>query len=190
VEPYLVEQISSSGGELIYLRPQRLPVRVYDAARAGEMVRMLEGVIDHGTGKRASIGRVAAGKTGTSQRWKDAWFVGFTPDWAAGVWTGNDDGRIMNKVTGGDLPARIWRRFMLVAHNDLPERDFPFFSRPDVAPYMKASAAPEPVYEPETTPEIQIEDLAADDPARFEPPPFMPPPMMEPPIDPEELPPF
>ena len=190
VEPYLVEQVSSSGGELIYLHPQRLPVRVYDAARAGEMVRMLEGVIDHGTGKRASLGRVAAGKTGTSQRWKDAWFVGFTPDWVAGVWTGNDDGRIMNKVTGGDLPARIWRRFMLVAHNGLPERDFSFFSRPDVTPYVKASAAPEPAYEAETTPEIQIEDLAADDPARFEPPPFMPPPMIEPPIDPDELPPF
>ena len=115
VEPYLIEQISSSGGELIYLRPQRLPVRVYDAARAGEMVRMLEGVIAHGTGKRAAIGRVAAGKTGTSQRWKDAWFVGFTPDWAAGVWIGNDDGRIdeqgdRRRPAGPDLAAVHARR--------------------------------------------------------------------------------
>jgi penicillin-binding protein 1A len=96
----------------------------------------------------------------------------------------------MNKVTGGDLPARIWRRFMLTAHKGLPARDFPFFSRPDVAPYMQASAAQAPVHEPEPEPVIEVEDLAADDPARFEPPPFMPPPMAEPPIEPEELPPF
>jgi penicillin-binding protein 1A len=189
MEPYLIQEITSSGGEMIYLRPQRLPARVYDAARAGEMVRMLEGVIDHGTGKRAAIGRVAAGKTGTSQRWKDAWFIGFTPDWVVGVWTGNDNGQVMNKVTGGDLPAQIWRRFMLVAHKGLPQNDFPFFSRPEFAPYMKAVEAPLPVHV-EPGPSVEVEDLAADDPDRAVYPPAIigPPPDL--PVADDELPPF
>jgi penicillin-binding protein 1A len=126
VDPYLIVQISSSSGELIYLH-QPSPVRqVYDPGRAGQMVRMLKGVIQRGTGTHAAFGRPAAGKTGTSQSWRDAWFVGFTPDWVCGVWVGNDDGAQMNKVTGGDLPAEIWRRFMLAAHDGLPARDFPF----------------------------------------------------------------
>ena len=191
LEPFLIERITSSGGELIYLRPQRLPARVYDAARAGEMVRMLEGVITHGTGRRAGIGRVAAGKTGTSQRWKDAWFIGFTPDWAVGVWTGNDDGRVMNRVTGGDLPAQIWRRFMLAAHKDMPPRDFPFFSRPDFAPYREVAVAEEPVDE---GPEVEVEPIIEDEPPgpaeRPQPPPFVLPPPDASQIRPDELPPF
>jgi penicillin-binding protein 1A len=191
IQPHLVEEIRSSGGELIYLRPQLLPARVYDAARAGEMVRMLEGVIDHGTGKRAQIERVAAGKTGTSQRWKDAWFIGFTPDWVAGVWTGNDDGRPMDKVTGGELPAQIWRRFMLAAHAHTPARDFPFFSRPEFAPYREVAAAAPPDDAKEPPPTRQaLDDLAADDPRReaYGPAVIGPPPDARIPI--EELPPF
>jgi penicillin-binding protein 1A len=92
---------------------------------------MMEGVIDHGTGTRAAFGRPAAGKTGTSQNWRDAWFVGFTPDWAAGVWVGDDHGRPMAKVVGGDLPAEMWRKFMIVAHDGLPVRDFQNLPEPE-----------------------------------------------------------
>ncbi|MDG2284948.1 MAG: penicillin-binding transpeptidase domain-containing protein, partial [Alphaproteobacteria bacterium] len=73
---------------------------------------MLEQVIRSGTGKRAAIGRPAAGKTGTSQDHRDAWFVGYAGDLVVGVWVGRDDARPMNGVTGGGLPAKIWARFM------------------------------------------------------------------------------
>ena len=97
------------------------------------MVAMMKRVVEVGTGRHGAIGRPAAAKTGTSQRWRDAWFVGFTPDWIAGVWVGNDDNRPMNRVVGGDLPAQIWRRFMLTAHRGLPVRDFPALAPPQQA---------------------------------------------------------
>lgn len=122
--PYLVDVISTAGGRELYRRQPSGALQVYDPARARTMVRMMQGVIDHGTGQRASFGRPAAGKTGTTQNWRDAWFVGFTPDWTAGVWVGNDDNRPMNKVTGGALPAEIWRRFMIEAHKDIPPHAF------------------------------------------------------------------
>ena len=114
-EPWLISRITTSSGQLIYERPVLPPQPVYGSAFNGEMVRMLQGVIQRGTGKRAALGRPAAGKTGTSQNWRDAWFIGFTPGLVCGVWVGNDDNRPMNKVSGGDLPADIWRRFMLAA---------------------------------------------------------------------------
>ena len=78
---------------------------------------MLNAVLVSGTGKRAALpGHPAAGKTGTSQDFRDAWFVGYTAQFVAGVWVGNDDGRAMNKVMGGSLPARLWHDVMLVAH--------------------------------------------------------------------------
>ncbi|MEJ0066939.1 MAG: hypothetical protein WDM85_17255 [Caulobacteraceae bacterium] len=103
-----------------------------DPLYATRMVGMLKGVISGGTGTGANIGRPAAGKTGTSQDWRDAWFVGFTPDLLTAVWVGNDNGAPMAKVTGGELPATIWHRFMTVAEKDLPSRDFPWLvaSRP------------------------------------------------------------
>lgn len=123
--PYIIESITTVGGESIYVHaPAGAGVPVYDIAKASMMVKMMRAVIERGTGTRAAFGRPAAGKTGTSQNWRDAWFVGFTPDMTAGVWIGNDDDRPMNRVAGGTLPAVIWRRFMIVAHEGLPARDF------------------------------------------------------------------
>ena len=69
------------------------------------------------TGKRAALpGRPAAGKTGTTQKFRDAWFVGYTANYVAGVWVGNDDGTPMKGVTGGSLPADIWKAMMMEAH--------------------------------------------------------------------------
>jgi penicillin-binding protein 1A len=124
--PYLISQIATSRGDVIYVRPQKKAEQVYQRELAGSMVGMMKGVVQRGTGIRAAIDRPSAGKTGTSQNWRDAWFIGFTPDWIAGVWVGNDNDRPMNRVTGGDLPAQIWRRFMTVAHQGLPVRDFDF----------------------------------------------------------------
>ena len=69
------------------------------------MNNLLAAVVDHGTGRRARLLRPAAGKTGTTQDYRDAWFIGYTPDLVAGVWLGNDDNSPMNQVTGGSLPA-------------------------------------------------------------------------------------
>lgn len=124
-DPHLIERISNAHGDLLYIHPFSAEgVDVFDRARAGSMVRMMRGVIEHGTGRRADFGRPAAGKTGTSQNYRDAWFIGFTPDWVAGVWVGDDRNRSMRGMHGGDLPAAIWRRFMTAAHDTLPVRDF------------------------------------------------------------------
>ena len=122
--PYVVSEIRSLNGTEIYRQITASPLPVYDMPHAGMMVRMMQRVIRSGTGTRANFGRPAAGKTGTSQNWRDAWFVGFTPDYVAGVWVGNDDDRPMNHVTGGVMAAEIWRRFMIAAHDKLPVRDF------------------------------------------------------------------
>lgn len=124
VRPYIIEEIRNVGGARVLLHLSSAPVPAYDPPRAGMMLRMLQGVTDYGTGRRANFGWPIAGKTGTSQNWRDAWFVGFSPEFATGVWVGNDDGRSMRKVTGGELPATIWRSFMVEAHKELALRDF------------------------------------------------------------------
>jgi penicillin-binding protein 1A len=115
------------------------PLNVYDVGRASMMVKMMKKVVTQGTAKRAAFGRPAAGKTGTSQNWRDAWFVGFTPDYVTGVWVGNDNEKPMNKIVGGDIPASIWRKFMMSAHENLAVRDFSWLL-PDPAP----ESAPDP----------------------------------------------
>lgn len=150
VEPYVIESITSQDGRPIFTRGAMNPQQVYDVGRASMMVRMMKKVVEQGTAKRAAFGWPAAGKTGTSQNWRDAWFVGFTPDFVTGVWVGNDDDRPMNKVVGGDMPAAIWRRFMLAAHQNLAIRDFPWLlPDPEVTPAEdaeapQAQAAPDP----------------------------------------------
>src|SRR3546814_8024427 len=86
---------------------------------------LLAGAIAGGTGKAARLERPAAGKTGTSQDYRDAWFAGFTADLVAVVWVGRDDNAPMDRVTGGGLPADIWRRFMAPAHHGWPVRPLP-----------------------------------------------------------------
>ena len=91
---------------------------------AADLTSMLEDVIAKGTGKGAAIGRPAAGKTGTTSDYHDAWFVGYTPDLAASVWIGCDDNSELDGITGGDLPATIWSHFMQNALLNVPAHDF------------------------------------------------------------------
>jgi len=121
---WLVAQVLGSDGRVIWEHSSAEPASVYDSSRAGTMLRMMTAVVERGTGRRAQFGRPAAGKTGTSQENRDAWFVGFTPDWLAGVWIGNDDNKPMRGVEGGTLPADVWRKVMIAAHGDLPPRGF------------------------------------------------------------------
>jgi penicillin-binding protein 1A len=91
------------------------------------MTSMLEDVIAHGTGyPNAVIGRPAAGKTGTTSSFRDAWFVGYTPDLVVAVWLGNDDYSPMNESYGGNVPARIWAKFMKAALAATPPHEFAF----------------------------------------------------------------
>lgn len=122
--PYLIEAVSTPDGRAVYRRAPAVPAQVYPEVLNGQMVHMMQAVIERGTGRRAAFGRPAAGKTGTNQDNRDAWFVGFTPDLVAGVWIGNDRARPMRDVAGGDLAAEVWRRFMTAAHEGLPPRPF------------------------------------------------------------------
>lgn len=97
--------------------------RVINTKAAADLTYMMNQVIEVGTGKRAKLeDREAAGKTGTTSAARDAWFIGFTADYVAGVWMGYDDNRKLTGVTGGGLPADIWRETMVRVHEGLPPR--------------------------------------------------------------------
>jgi penicillin-binding protein 1A len=114
--PYFVTEVDGPGGKTIYKRTPPEPQRIIADHVNKDLVAMLYGVVTSGTGRSASIaGHEAAGKTGTTQDYHDAWFVGFTADYVTSVWVGNDDSSPMKTVTGGSLPAAIWRDVMTVA---------------------------------------------------------------------------
>lgn len=122
-DPYMIETISDTAGNILYTRSQTTPERVYPARYARQMVSMLRDVVATGTGHGAKIGeRELGGKTGTSQDFRDAWFLGFSRQYTTGVWMGNDDNSSMVKVTGGLLPVDAWKKFMIKAHRGLPKR--------------------------------------------------------------------
>jgi penicillin-binding protein 1A len=125
VWPYGIAEIRDSDGKVVFRRSGSGAGRVMSPEYAGTMNEMLSGVIEHGTGRSAALPRPAAGKTGTTQEYRDAWFIGYTADLVAGVWLGNDDNSPTNKVTGSSLPAQTWRRFMLAATRAMPVRPLP-----------------------------------------------------------------
>ena len=116
--PYSITEIYTKDGYPVYTRiSEEEPQRILDSGAVKNITRMMEKVISRGTGKRAQLPFFAAGKTGTSQDYRDAWFVGFTEHYVAAVWVGNDDNTPMNGVGGGTLPAEIWKKVMLAAEN-------------------------------------------------------------------------
>jgi penicillin-binding protein 1A len=120
VAPYLVTEVDI-GAKTVFLRHAPAPQRVIDHAVNRDLTAMLYSVVVNGTGGYASLhGREAAGKTGTTQDSHDAWFVGFTTDYVAAAWVGNDNSSPTRGVTGGTLPAYIWRDTMLAAEQGLP----------------------------------------------------------------------
>jgi len=123
VYPYLVTQVLNTRGQVLYQRAAAQPERVIADHVDRDMVAMLYGVVTEGTGRSALIpGHEAAGKTGTTQDYRDAWFVGFTPDYVTCVWVGNDNNKPMRNVTGGSIPAEIWKSVMSTAEQGLPSR--------------------------------------------------------------------
>jgi penicillin-binding protein 1A len=118
--PHVIRRVTTAEGKVLYENTYDSPPRVLSEQIAAQMDTMMMGVIESGTGKSAKIpGWQAAGKTGTTQNSRDALFVGFTSNLTTGVWFGNDDGKPMKKVTGGGLPAKAWKEFMIAAHKGL-----------------------------------------------------------------------
>lgn len=115
--PYAITRITDKAGTVYYERPpMTTSTRVVDYNTTRMLKSMMAEVIRSGTGRAASVPFDAAGKTGTSQDFRDAWFIGFADDIVATVWMGNDDNSSMKKVTGGSFPARAWRAVMMTAH--------------------------------------------------------------------------
>jgi penicillin-binding protein 1A len=119
VLPHIIARVRDGDGKVLYARRRSTTGQVVALGNVGAMNDMLSGTISFGTGQKAAIeGHEAAGKTGTTQSFRDAWFVGYTSHYLGGVWIGNDDGRRMKKVTGGTLPALLWHEVMAYAHED------------------------------------------------------------------------
>lgn len=115
-EPYVIRQVRGLNGKVLFARNTPAPRQLIAPAHTLAMHDMLSTALRDGTGRRAALpSETAAGKTGTSQGFRDAWFIGYGAHLTAGVWTGNDDGSPMNHVVGGTLPAEIWRQVMLAA---------------------------------------------------------------------------
>lgn len=143
-KPFAIRLITDSNGQIIYQHSPH-PKTVSPKNLTRLVTHMLRAVVLQGTGTRARIERDCAGKTGTTSNYKDAWFVGFTPEYAASVWVGNDDESVhMKRVTGGRYPARIWHDIMEAVTLNLPEKKF---LQPDY--YPPAIMSLEPLYSQE-----------------------------------------
>jgi penicillin-binding protein 1A len=126
VAPHVVERIRGTDGKTLYTRATQALGRIVDARTIGMMNTMMRETLVSGTARRADLpGWLAAGKTGTSQDFRDAWFIGYTSRLVTGVWLGNDDNSPTKKAVGGGLPVEIWSRFMRTAHQGLAPSAIP-----------------------------------------------------------------
>ena len=128
ISPYAVERIETSNGRVIYQASNSYD-RVLDPRTVSNIVTMLKQVVNKGTGRGANIRRPAAGKTGTTDSYRDAWFIGFTPEFVTGVWVGNDNNKPTAGLTGGSIPATIWNNFMKKIEQGRPVKEFTY---PDI----------------------------------------------------------
>ncbi len=123
VFPYFVTEVDNSAHRVLFKRNPQAAEQAVASNADRDMVAMMADVVTEGTGRAAALsGHEAAGKTGTTQDYRDAWFVGFTTDYVAGVWVGNDDSSPMRGVTGATLPAAIWKQVMTAAEQGLPAK--------------------------------------------------------------------
>lgn len=126
VQPYAIERIEDSRGRVLYRAGKTKSSHQISLKTAAEMTAMLKTVILSGTGTAANIGKPAAGKTGTTDDYKDAYFVGYTPDIVTGVWVGDDNNKRITGLYGGTVPAKIWKDVMTTATRDLGSKDFDY----------------------------------------------------------------
>ncbi len=140
VASHIVERVRGADGAILYRARNPLLGRVVEERHVAMMNAMMQETLLTGTGRKAELpGFAAAGKTGTSQDFRDAWFIGYSGQFVTGVWLGNDDNRPMRKVTGGALPAEIWSRFMKAAHQTAPAAALPGLNKDGARPAPPAS---------------------------------------------------
>ena len=143
---HFISKITTADGKLLYAFDGGKAPRVVKPEIVGMMNSMMAGTVQlGGTAKKAAFGWPSAGKTGTSQNSRDAWFVGYTSNLTTGVWFGNDDGSPMKRVTGGSLPAQAWHEFMLAAHEGVPVRPLPGGWKPPPPGAIVQDDGPAPV---------------------------------------------
>ncbi|MBA4118678.1 MAG: hypothetical protein C0514_07285 [Candidatus Puniceispirillum sp.] len=124
VWPYAVTKISTPAGETLYTRTHKVTQQVISPDVARNTLTLLQAVMSYGTGRKIALTRPSAGKSGTTQLHRDAWFIGMTPDMVTGVWMGNDDGKPTKDVTGGKYPGLLWKNYMERIHEGVPARSF------------------------------------------------------------------
>jgi penicillin-binding protein 1A len=158
VSPHVVTKIRTAEGKVLYARAPDQFGQVVEPRHVAMMNTMMQETLLSGTARKAEIpGWMAAGKTGTSQDFRDAWFIGYTANLVTGVWLGNDDNSPTRKTTGGGLPVEVWTRFMRAAHQGVPVAGLPnsqsgrFFSNL-VQAASQASAPPGNVPSPAAVP--------------------------------------
>jgi penicillin-binding protein 1A len=152
VSPHAALEVRTGTGQLVWRfdRDGPKPRQVISPQVALDMIKMMNSVVENGTGKRAQLdGIKVAGKTGTTNSWRDAWFVGYTGNFVGAVWMGNDDFSPTKRMTGGTLPAQAWHNIMAYAHQSVELRPLPGFPAPEHAPPMPeasfiSSDAPHP----------------------------------------------
>jgi penicillin-binding protein 1A len=150
VSPHVVTRIRTTDGKLLYARPADQFGQVIEPRNVAMMNTMMQETLLSGTAHKAELpGWMAAGKTGTSQDFRDAWFIGYTANLVTGVWLGNDDNSPTKKATGGGLPVEVWTRFMKAAHQGVAALPLPgsqaggFFSNiAQAASQVSAPSAP------------------------------------------------
>jgi penicillin-binding protein 1A len=131
VAPHVVSRIRTPSGKVLYSRPADQLGRVIEPRNVAMMNSMMQETLLNGTARKAEIpGWMAAGKTGTSQDFRDAWFIGYTASLVTGVWLGNDDNSPTKKATGGGLPVEVWSRFMKAALEGVPATALPVAGTP------------------------------------------------------------
>jgi penicillin-binding protein 1A len=148
VVPHAIERVRAADGKILYARPPTNLGRIIDMRYVGMMNQMMHETLTTGTARKAEFTAwPAAGKTGTSQEFRDAWFVGYTSHLITGVWLGNDDSSPTNKAAGSGLPVDIWSRFMKVAHQGIPVADLPGLANggPAIAGFPPMNIPPAPI---------------------------------------------
>jgi penicillin-binding protein 1A len=135
VTPHAILEVRTGTGDLVWRfdRDGPKPRQVMPPSVAGDMIKMMNSVVENGTGRRARLDdTAAAGKTGTTNAYRDAWFVGYTGNFVCGIWVGNDDYQVMNRMTGGSVPAMTWHKIMAYAHQGIELKQLPGVPTPQV----------------------------------------------------------
>ncbi|MGH6926450.1 MAG: transglycosylase domain-containing protein [Propylenella sp.] len=140
VLPFVIQRVRTPQGDILFERAGSSPTRVVSLESVALMNDMLQATVAAGTGSRADLpGWPAGGKTGTSQSYRDAWFIGYTANLTAGIWVGNDSNAPTKRASGANIPALIWSKFMIEAHRGVPVAQLP---GSDLVPYLLAQPAP------------------------------------------------